>query len=155
MQVILKESIRGKGRVGQIVEVADGFARNYLCPQGKAMPVNASNIEQVKAIVAEVEKKEKQERTAAEKVRDNMAKESFSITAKVKDGDALYGSLNVADVQHVLAAKGFELDKRQIHLIGGAIKTTGTFEVKVDLYHDISAEVTLTVVAEDRPTADE
>ncbi len=155
MQVILKESLHGKGRVGEIVEVSDGYARNFLCPQGKAMPVNETNIEQVKAIVAEVEKREKESRNAAEKIKEKILKEEFSLTAKVKEADALYGSLNVADIQKLIEEKGYEIDKRDIHLIGGSIKSLGEYTVKIELYQDICADVTVKVVADKSHTEDE
>ena len=150
MKVILKESIRGLGRVGEVVTVNNaGYARNFLCPQGKAMVVNAENIAAVKAMVAEVEAKEKKEHEAAMVLKNKIEEKGMlSLKVRVKDDGEVYGSIGVTEIQGVLKEQGFDIDRKDIHVIDGPAKSVGEYDVKIDVYHDLQATMKLNIEAE-------
>ena len=150
MKVILKESIRGLGRVGDVVTVSNaGYARNFLCPQGKAMVVNAENMALVKAMVAEVEAKEKKEHDAALALKKKIEDiGSFTMKVRVKDDGELYGSIGVSELQSMLKEHKFEIERKDIHVIDGPAKSIGEYQVKIDVYHDLQAGMKLIIEAE-------
>ena len=147
MEVILREHVDSLGRRGEIVKVADGYARNYLLPRKLALPVTAGNKKQVERERGKFEAKEAEERKVAEAVAERMGALEIAIARKVGETEALYGSVTTADIAQALAAKGFEVDRRKLQL-AEPIKKLGDFEVPVRLYHDVIARVKVKVVAE-------
>jgi large subunit ribosomal protein L9 len=147
MKLILKETIETLGIIGSEVEVADGYARNYLLPQGKAIldtPQNRKSLEQEKAKFAlQIAKEKKIAEEMAEKLKDV----SCTIAAKVGDEDRLYGSVTVHDIIEELAKQNIEVEKRMI-LLTEPIKELGTYNVPIRVYKEVEPEITVTVVAE-------
>ena len=149
MEVILREHVEHLGTRGEIVKVADGYARNYLLPRKLALLVTAGNKKQVERERTKFEAKESEERGAAEAIAQRMANVEIVIARKVGETEALFGSVTSADIAEALAAKGFELDRRKIQL-RDAIKKLGEYQVPVKLHRDVTTQIKVKVVAEGR-----
>lgn len=150
MEVILREHIEKLGRRGEIVKVANGYARNYLLPRKLALLATPGNKVQVERQRAKFEASEAEDRAAAQRVADRLAALDVVLSRRVGETEALYGSVTAADIAEALAAKGFELDRRKLQL-DEAIKRLGDFEVPVKLHREVTAVVKVRVVAEGTP----
>jgi len=147
MQIVLKEDIEKLGRRGEVVKVADGYARNYLLPLGKALPATDGNLK-----VIEREKrryvvrltKEKEENQA---VASRIQALSLTLVRRVGESDVLYGSVTSADVAEALAKEGVVVDKRRIQL-GDPIKSLGIYTIPIRLHPEVTTEVKVWVVKE-------
>ena len=147
MEVILKEDVANLGHRGDVVKVADGYARNFLLPTKKAMQATAANkavIEQMKSSAA---RRSATEKTQAEELVVKLAPVVLSFTRKSGAEGHLFGSVTSADVAAELAAKGFEIDRRKI-VLPEPIKTVGEVSVSIKLHRDVTAQVKVTVAAE-------
>lgn len=144
MEVILRDHVEHLGERGEIVKVADGYARNYLLPRKLALPATAANKNWVARERQIVEAKEAGEREASQAIATRLEALDVTITRKVGENDHLYGSVTNADIGEALAAQGFELDRRKI-LLPDPIKTLGTFTVPVKLHRQVTAQVTVVV----------
>lgn len=148
MEVILLEKIANLGTLGDKVAVKAGYARNFLLPFGKATPATAANVEAFEARRAELEK------IAAEKKADAEARaaklEELSITIAANSGEEgrLFGSIGTRDIADAVTAAGVELEKSEVRLPEGPLRTIGEFEIVVHLHTDVEAIVKLAVVAE-------
>ncbi len=147
MKIILQENIEKLGTRGQVVEVAEGYARNYLLPRSLAIPVSAGNMKQLEKIRATLAKKEATEKGAAELLAQQLAATSVSITRKAGENDQLFGSVTSADIATALEAQGFQVDKRRIQL-ADPIKVISENEVPVKLHHDVTATLKVSVTRE-------
>jgi large subunit ribosomal protein L9 len=147
MEVILREHVDNLGRRGEIVKVADGYARNYLLPRKLALLVTAGNRNQIERERARFDAKEAEERKVAEAVAERLATVEIVIARKVGETEALYGSVTTADIAEALAAKGFDVDRRKLQL-ADPIKKVGAVEVPVKLHRDVTARVKVNVVPE-------
>jgi large subunit ribosomal protein L9 len=146
LKVILTKDITALGSLGAVVDVARGYARNYLVPQGLAMEANQANlarVEKLKAKYAQVRAQEQE--TALAKVAA-LEGVSVSISQRVGEGEKLYGSVTAAMIAEALAAKGFDLDRKQLDL-EEPIKKLGTYEVAVRLAPEVKATITVEVLA--------
>ena len=147
MELILREDVHNLGRRGEVVKVADGYARNFLLPRGLGMPVTASN----KAMI-EKERKAHEARLAKEKAEfESLAGRigglRFVAPRKVGENDVLYGSVTGGDIAEFLKTKGIEIDKRKV-LLEEPIKTLGEHEVRVRLHPEVQATLRLLVTKE-------
>jgi len=150
MNVILLDKIANLGNLGDQVAVKAGYARNYLLPQGKAVVANAANTEVFEARRAELEAKLAADLTAAnERAEKINALESIVIASKAGDEGKLFGSIGNRDIADAVTAAGVELAKSEVRLPLGALRTTGEFEVEVQVHTEVKAIVKLSVVAED------
>lgn len=147
MEVILREHVDNLGRRGEIVKVADGYARNYLLPRKLALLATDGNKKQIEREKVKFDAKEAEERGVAEAIAARLAAVDVSIARKVGETEALYGSVTSADIAEVLAAKGFDLDRRKLNL-AEPIKKLGEYEVPLRLHRDITVQVKVKVVAE-------
>jgi large subunit ribosomal protein L9 len=147
MEVILREHVDHLGRRGDLVKVADGYARNYLLPRKLALLATDGNRKQIERERAKFEIKELEEQKSAQAVADRMANVEIEISRKVGETEALYGSVTSADVAEALAAKGFEMDRRKLHL-PDPIKRLGEYEVPVRLHRDVTVKLKVRVVAD-------
>jgi len=148
MEVILKEDVVNLGHRGDVVKVADGYARNFLLPTKKAMQATEANkavIEQMKASAARKAAVEKDQAEAQAKL---LAPVVLEFTRKSGDSGQLFGSVTSSEIAEALAAKGFEIDRRKIQL-AEAIKTVGTFAVSIKLFREVAAEIKVKVAAEE------
>ncbi len=147
MEVILREHVDNLGQRGEVVKVADGYARNYLLPRKLALLVTEGNKKQIERERARFDAKEAEERRSAQAVAERLANVEVVIARRVGETEALYGSVTTADIAEALAAKGFELDRRKIQL-PDAIKKVGDVDVPVKLSRDVTATIKVRVVAE-------
>jgi large subunit ribosomal protein L9 len=150
MEVILREHVDNVGRRGEIVKVADGYARNYLLPRKLALPVTPGNLNHIERERARFDAEEGVERQAAEAVASRLAGLEITITRKVGETDALYGSVTAADIVESLAAQKFELDKRKIQL-HEPIRRLGEYDVPIKLHREVVTPIKVKVVAEGGP----
>ena len=147
MEVILREHVDNLGRRGEIVKVADGYARNFLLPRKLALLVTAGNKKQIEREREKLEAKEAEEKKIAEAIAARMATVELSISRRVGENEVLYGSVTTADIAEGLMGKGFEIDKRKLQL-AEPIKKLGEFDVPVKLYREVVATIKVKVVAE-------
>jgi large subunit ribosomal protein L9 len=148
MEIILREHVENLGRRGDVVKVADGYARNYLLPRKLALTVTESNRKQIERERKIVEARETEERQTAEALAGRLAQAEIVVARRVGEKDALYGSVTTADIAEGLAAKGLEIERRRIHL-AEPIKQLGEFMVPVRLHRDVTADVKVLVVKEE------
>jgi large subunit ribosomal protein L9 len=147
MEVILREHVDNLGRRGEVVKVADGYARNYLLPRKLALLVTAGNRKQIERERAKYDVKEAEEKKIADAMAERLANIEIEIARKVGETEALYGSVTSSDIAAALAAKGFELDRRKLQL-AEPLKRIGEFNVPVKLHRDVTAHIKVKVVAE-------
>ena len=147
MEVILREHIDNLGRRGDLVKVADGYARNYLLPRKMALLATAGNKKVIEREKVKFDATEAEEQKVAQAVADRLATVEIEIARRVGETDALFGSVTNADVAEALAAKGFDLDRRKIAL-HEPIKRLGEFEVPVKLHRDVIVMLKVKVSAE-------
>ena len=147
MEVILREHVDNLGRRGDLVKVADGYARNYLLPRKMALLATAGNKKVIEREKAKFEAKEAEEQKVAQAVADRLGSVEIEIARKVGETDALFGSVTNADIAEALSAKGFDIDRRKIQL-HEPIKKLGEFKVPVKLHRDVVVTLNVKVVAE-------
>jgi large subunit ribosomal protein L9 len=147
MEVILREHVDNLGRRGEIVKVADGYARNFLLPRKLALLVTEGSKRQVERERAKFDAKEAEDREAAQRVADRLSGLEIVVARRVGETEALYGSVTTADIAEALAAKGYEIDRRKLQL-ADAIKRIGDYAVPVKLHREVTATVKVRVVAE-------
>jgi large subunit ribosomal protein L9 len=149
MEVILLETVGNLGGLGDQVSVKAGFGRNYLLPQGKAVPATAENVAQFEARRAELEAAAASALTAAQKRADAInAMAAVVITMKAGDEGKLFGSVGTRDIAEAATAAGAEIDKSEVRLPEGALREIGTYEVAVQVHANVMAVLNLSIVAE-------
>ena len=144
MEVILRETIDTLGRAGQVVKVADGYARNYLLPRKLAYLVTPGNLKVIEFERQSLLKKEAKQKDEAEKLMEMLNKVELVTRRKVGEQEALYGSVTNSDVAELLEAKGFQIEKRKIHM-DDHIKKLGEFSIPIRLFKDVTAHIKLKV----------
>ena len=147
MEVILRDHVEHLGTRGQIVKVADGYARNYLLPRKLALVASDANKKRVERERKIAEAREAEERSASEAIAARLTALELTFTRRVGETEQLYGSVTSQDIGDALKAKGFEVDRRKI-LLPDAIKALGEFTVPVKLHRDVTAQVKVTVAKE-------
>src|SRR2546421_13112127 len=147
IEIILRETIDNLGRAGQVVKVANGYARNYLLPRKLAYPATPGNLKVIEFERQSLLRKDARQQEDSEKLKAILDKVEIAIRRKVGDQNALYGSVTNADVAEELEKKGFQIEKRKIHM-DDHIKTLGEFSIPIRLFKDVTAHVKLKVEAE-------
>jgi large subunit ribosomal protein L9 len=147
MEVILREHVDNLGRRGEIVKVADGYARNYLLPRKLALVATEGNRKQIEREKVKYDAKELEEKKVAEALAARLSTIDVEIARKVGETEALYGSVTSSDISEALAAKGLEFDRRKLQL-ADPIKKLGEYEIPVRLHRDVLTHVKVRVVAE-------
>lgn len=146
MKVILREDIDGVGRRGDIVDVADGHARNYLLPKGKAITASTGAVQQAESMRKARDLREASARDAARAVAATLTATTFTISAKAGNEGRLFGSVTASEVADaILAGTGVDVDRKKV--VVGAIRTVGDHSATVRLHADVECTVSLTVVA--------
>jgi large subunit ribosomal protein L9 len=148
LKVILLSDQRHLGKRGETVEVKPGFGRNYLLPQGLALEATPANQKQFEQRRTKIDAAHAKERGAAEEIKARLEGLRIEIPKRVGERDTLYGSVTSGDIAEALNAKGVTVDRRRIDLEGG-IKSLGDHTVRIDLHHDVLAEITVAVVREE------
>ena len=147
MRIVLREDIEKLGRRGEVLDVAAGFARNFLLPKGKALPATDGNLKRVEQERRRYVVRQAKEKEEAAVVARRIAGLSCTVVRKVGENDQLYGSVTAADIAEYLAKEGVEIDKRRI-LLEEPIKALGIYTVPVKLHADVTGEVRVWVVKE-------
>ena len=147
MEIILRDHVEHLGVRGQIVKVADGYARNYLLPRKLALLATEGNKKRVERERKIVEAREAEERAASEAIATRLSALELTFTRRVGETEQLYGSVTSQDIADALKAKGFEVDKRKI-LLPDALKALGEVTVPVKLHRDVTAQLKVTVAKE-------
>jgi large subunit ribosomal protein L9 len=152
MKVILTEEIKSLGLPGAVVDVSDGYARNFLLPRRKAMLATPGNVKQAERLQRQTQIKLAQEREAAEQQARRLEGLTVTITAQVGEGGKLFGSVTTKDIAAALEPLGVSVDKRLIEL-ETPIRQTGDFTAVVRLHPSVSAPLRVSVVPEEAPPA--
>ncbi|MBI5099454.1 MAG: 50S ribosomal protein L9 [Nitrospirae bacterium] len=144
MKVILKEDVKNLGTIGSVVDVANGYGRNYLLPRNLAVEANSNNIRQFEHQKNIILVKAKKIIRSAEDLAKQVSGITLSIEAQSGEDDKLFGSVTSMDIAEALSKKGIDIDKRKINL-EEPIKRLGTYSVAVKIHQDVSANVTVEV----------
>ncbi|WP_333829793.1 50S ribosomal protein L9 [Pararhodobacter sp.] len=144
MQVILLERVAKLGQMGDVVNVKQGFARNYLLPQGKALRASDSNLKAFEAQKAQLEARNLETRKEAEALAARLDGTSYVVIRSASDGGALYGSVTPRDISDAVTANGFSLERGQV-VLDGPIKSLGLHSVNVVLHPEVTARISINV----------
>ncbi len=145
MKIILIKDFPKLGKRGEVVEVKDGYARNYLIPQGFALKATRENFKRWEEIKRREEKRFQKKKEEALKLKEKIEGISVTITSQVKDDEEIYGSISEIDICKALRNEGIEIDKKQI-IIKEPIKKIGVYKVDVDLHPEVCASLRVWVV---------
>lgn len=148
MNVILLEPIGNLGVIGDEVKVKRGFARNYLLPQGKAVPATEEHRQAFEARRAELEQAASERRAAAEDRGQKLREVTLAIAARAAEEGRLYGSVGAREIAAALTAQGIEVHRSEVRLPDGVIRKTGDYEVAVQLRSDLTITIPISVMAE-------
>jgi large subunit ribosomal protein L9 len=150
MEVILREHMDNLGRRGEVVKVADGYARNYLLPRKLALLVTDGNKQQIERERSKFEAREQEEKKVADAMAARLSGVEVQIARKVGETEVLFGSVTSADIAAAMATKGFEIDRRKLNL-REPIKKLGEYDIPLRLHPDVTVPVKVKVVAEGAP----
>ena len=148
MKLILLQKVQNLGTLGDTVTVKPGYGRNYLVPQGKAVPATAANLEQFEAKRAELEKQAAAKLSEAQAQGEKLAGQTVKLTQKAGVDGRLFGSVTNNDIAEELGKMGFPVAKAQVRMPSGPIKTTGDSQVSVALHTDVVVDINGTVYGE-------
>ena len=147
MEIILRADVQHLGKVGEVVKVKDGYARNFLLPKGLAYPATEANKKRIAYEGERLAKQRAAEKSAAETEATRLAEVHLTFEAKVGEEEKLYGSITASDIQRKLEELGIHVDKRKIDL-PEPIRELGEFKVGIKIHPDVRPEVRVTVVKE-------
>jgi large subunit ribosomal protein L9 len=148
VRVVLRDDVENVGRKGDLIDVADGFARNYLVPRGLAMKATRGVVQQAEAMRRNREAREARDRESAQGVADQLAGRRIEVRTRAGEGGRLFGSVTAADiVDAVRAQTGIELDRRNTQL-AEPLKELGAADVPVKLHTDVEVTLSIDVVSE-------
>jgi large subunit ribosomal protein L9 len=147
MEVILRQHVDNLGERGQIVKVADGYARNYLLPRNLALPATEGNKRHVERERKIMETREAEEKGQAEAAASRLGAVDIVIARRVGETDQLYGSVTAADIADFLKSKGYEIDRRKL-VLADPIKTIGEHNVPLKLHRNVTVPLKVKVVKE-------
>ena len=148
MQVILMEKVVNLGALGDVVKVKDGFARNFLIPQGKAKRATEANLKEFESRRTELEKKANHALTSAQERAAKLEGQKIDIAQKAGVDGRLFGSVTNGDIAEALTKSGVEVKKAEIRMPSGPLKHVGEFPIVVHLHADVEANIVVHVVAE-------
>ncbi len=149
MQVILLQRIVNLGKLGDTVDVKPGYGRNYLIPQGKALPATPANIEKFEARRAELEAQEAKELAVAQERAEALKDVNVIMRAKTGDEGKLFGSIGTRDIADALTKSGLEVERTEIKLPEGSFRQVGEYNVDIQLHHDVTTSILVTILSED------
>jgi large subunit ribosomal protein L9 len=147
MEIILRADVQHLGKVGEVVKVKDGYARNYLLPKGLAYPATEANKKRIAYEGERLAKQQAAEKSAAETEATRLAEVHLTFAVKVGEEDKLYGSVTASDIQRKLEEMGIHVDKRKIDL-HEPIRELGDVNVGIKIHPEVRPEVRVTVVKE-------
>jgi large subunit ribosomal protein L9 len=147
MKVVLKDDIKNVGKMGQIVDVADGYARNYLVPRGLAVEANTKNLKSLEHEKKIIQEKAKKIINSAQTLSDQISTMTLMIKVKAGDEGKLFGAVTSMDIAELLKNEGIEIDKKKIFL-DEPIKRLGSYSVNIKIHPEISTNLNIQVVEE-------
>ncbi|OGT23015.1 MAG: 50S ribosomal protein L9 [Gammaproteobacteria bacterium RIFCSPHIGHO2_02_FULL_42_13] len=153
MEVILLEAVHNLGKLGDTVKVKPGYARNHLIPYGKAVPANEENIKKFEARRAELEKIAAEHLAVAQKRAEPFKNLEITLMCKTQDEGKLFGSIGVREIVDAITAKGLTVEKSEVTLPDGPIRSTGEYNIVLIFHSDVKAKIKLNVKSEE--TADD
>ncbi|HQU88546.1 MAG TPA: 50S ribosomal protein L9 [Denitromonas sp.] len=148
MQIILLEKVGKLGALGDVVKVKDGYARNFLIPQGKAKRATEANMAEFETRRAELEALQNEKLAGAQALAEKLESLMVQITRKSGMDGRLFGSVTNADVAEALAAQGYEIERSTIRMPDGALKQVGDFQLEVGLHADVVTTITVSVLGD-------
>ncbi len=148
MKVILKENVESLGKTGDMLNVADGYARNFLIPRDLAVEASNRNIKALKHEKMLIAHKREREKKKAESMLEEFSNVTCTISKRIGEQDKLFGSVTTKDIEKSLREQGIEIDRKNI-ILEEPIKSTGEFPVKVKLYPEVTAEIKVSVIGEE------
>ncbi len=147
MKVFLKEEVKSLGKMGDVVNVADGYARNFLFPKKLAVEANTKNIKEFEHHKKAILEKAAKIRDTAKLTADKLSSVSLTIKAKAGEEDRLFGSVTTMDIAEALKAEGYDVDRKKISL-DEPIKRLGSYTVEVKVHSDVAASIKVNVIQE-------
>lgn len=148
MKIILKDEVDNLGLPGDVVDVADGYGRNFLIPRGKAILATRGAMKEAEALTRSRKAREAETLTEAQSSKNVLEARSLRIAARVDERGSLYGSVSALDIQRVLKERGHDIERKRIDL-RGTIKEIGTYQIPVQVHPQVIAEVAVDVVDEE------
>ena len=149
MEVILLQKVANLGNIGDRVKVRSGYGRNYLLPQGKATLATPANVAKFEARRAELEKLAREQLASAEERAAALKDYHLTITAKAGTEGKLFGSVGTADIAEALTRASFKVQRSEVRLPHGPLRTVGEHQVSLHLHADVDVPITVTIVAEE------
>ena len=149
MEVILREHVDNLGKRGEIVKVADGYARNFLLPRKLALPATEGNKKHVERERAKVEAKEAEDKAQAEAIAARLSALEIAFQRRVGETEQLYGSVTSADIADLLSSKGFEIDRRKL-ILPEPLKTLGDHTVNLKLHREVTVPLKVNIAKEEQ-----
>jgi large subunit ribosomal protein L9 len=149
MEIILLEKVDRLGKLGDVVNVKNGFARNFLLPFGKAKIASEANVKELEERRAELEAKEADTLYVAEALKVTLDVMTISITSKSGSEGKLFGSDGNADIAEAIVAAGVDIEKKVVRLPTGPIRSAGEYEIDLHLHSDVNAQIKLTIIGEE------
>ncbi len=146
MQIILMEKVVNLGQLGDVVKVKDGFARNFLIPQGKAKRATESNLKAFEARRADLEKQQAEHLAQAQARAEKLEGYLLQISQKAGPDGKLFGSVGIVDIVDALKAQGFEVTKSEVRMPQGPLKQIGDFPITLAFHTDVTATITVSVL---------
>jgi len=148
MDIILKQDVNGLGDKGEIVSVKDGYARNFLIPQGYAILATPSAKKVHEENTRQRAHKEEKIKQEAEEVANSLSGVSLTIGAKTSSSGKIFGSVNTIQIAEALKEKGFDIDRKNISIEGDQVKEVGKYRAQIKLHKEVKAEIEFEIVAE-------
>ena len=155
MKVILNVDVKSLGEEGDVKNVANGYARNFLLPRNLAVPYNETTVALFESRKAEIEARKEQKRKDSASLKEKLESAAIEITMPAGANGKLYGAVTTHVVGDALTKLGFEIERKRIDLMGVAIKTVGTFKASIKLYESQVAEIHFTVKAQEEEKKEE
>jgi len=152
MKVILNKDLATLGEEGDVKEVAKGYARNFLFPRGYALPYTPRMIKIIEGRKAEIDARKEQKRLDARGLKEKLDSLELSITMPAGANGRLYGAVTNQTIAEELAKNGFQIERKRIELAGNGFKTVGKYKAVIKLYENQSAEITITIIAQEIKT---
>ena len=149
MEVILLQKVESLGNLGDKVKVRAGYGRNFLIPQGKAKPATAKNVEEFEKRRAELEKHAMEALAHAQERKTGLEGKVITINSKAGQEGKLFGSVGTVDIADALTASGVKVERKEVRMPQGPIRTAGEHKVELHLHTDVNVEITVNVVAEE------
>lgn len=148
MQVILKENVKDLGRIGDMVQVKDGYARNFLIPKGLAVEANIKNLRAMEHEKRKIQEIAKKAKDSAENIASKIANTTVTIKAKAGEEDKLFGSVTGMDIADALKKEGIDIDRKKI-VLDEPIRRLGNYTVNVKIHQDVLAQLNISVIRDE------